>query len=129
MTLNPFFSLVQIRLEVLHTLQGYFILMDVLSPTLYGILCYSVWCGTGVHSGHAQGISSPQQGQYRLHPFSSFFICFRGVRSYINWSFIPDHKYTAKFKHYNPCTGTRSQPTGKISVALPLEDWLCLLVQ
>ena len=49
----------------------------------------------------------------------------RGVRVYMEWSFIPDREYTAQSRHDNPWIGTRSQPVGNISVAFPPEDWFC----
>ena len=49
----------------------------------------------------------------------------RGIRDCIDWSFISDHKFTARSRQNNPWTGNRSQPVGKISVAFLPEDWFC----
>ena len=47
------------------------------------------------------------------------------VRAYTGWNYIPDLEYTVSSCSDNPWTGNRSQPVGKISVAMPPEDWLC----
>ena len=43
----------------------------------------------------------------------------------MNWSFFPDHEYTAQSRNNIAWTGKRSWPVGKISVDLPQEDWFC----
>ena len=43
----------------------------------------------------------------------------------MGWSHIPDLEYTPATRADNPWIGHRAQPVGKVSVLLPLEDWLC----
>ena len=69
--------------------------------------------------------ADPKEKGILLSENQSYCETVRGVRSYMTWSFIPDHKYTSQSRHDNPWTGTRSQPVGKVSIALPPEDWFC----
>ena len=49
----------------------------------------------------------------------------RGIRSYMGWSHIPDIESTTVTGDDNPFAGPKSQPTGKVSVCLPTDEWLC----
>ena len=49
----------------------------------------------------------------------------RGIRSSIGWTHIPDTHTTAGSLDDNPFAGPRLQPTGKVSVQLPTDEWLC----
>ena len=49
----------------------------------------------------------------------------RGIRSYIGWSHIPDLDNTGSAAEDNPFAGPKSQPTAKVSVYMPADDWLC----
>ena len=49
----------------------------------------------------------------------------RGVRAFMGWTHIPDLEYSPSSRSDNPWVGHRAQPVGKVSVALPPEDWLC----
>ena len=49
----------------------------------------------------------------------------RGIRSYMGWSHIPDMDITAATSDDNPFAGPQSQPTGKVSVKMPTDEWLC----
>ena len=49
----------------------------------------------------------------------------RGIRSYMGWSHIPDMNTTATTSDDNPFVGPQSQPTGKVSVKMPADEWLC----
>ena len=49
----------------------------------------------------------------------------RGVRSFMNWHRIPEFESVSSTADDNPFAGTRVQPTGKVSVKLPVDDWLC----
>ena len=41
-----------------------------------------------------------------------------GVRSFMGWSQVPEF-------HNNPFAGARTQQTGKLSVKVPVDKWLC----
>ena len=49
----------------------------------------------------------------------------RGVRSFMNWHNIPEFETVSSAADDNPFAGARVQPTGKVSVKLPVDDWLC----
>ena len=48
----------------------------------------------------------------------------RGVRSFMNWHKIPEFETVSFAADDNPFAGARVQPT-KVSVKLPVDDWLC----
>ena len=49
----------------------------------------------------------------------------RGLRSYMGWSHIPDVDSALSSSEDNQFAAPKQQPTGKISVNLPTDDWLC----
>ena len=48
-----------------------------------------------------------------------------GIRSFMGWSYIPEMDTTASRSEDNPFAGPKTQPTGKISVSMPTDEWLC----
>ena len=49
----------------------------------------------------------------------------RGVRSFMNWHKIPAFETVSSAADDNAFAGAHVQPTGKVSVKLPVDDWLC----
>ena len=49
----------------------------------------------------------------------------RGVRSFMVWHQIPDYDSASSSLDDNPFAGSRVKPTGKVSVRLPVDEWLC----
>ena len=49
----------------------------------------------------------------------------RGVRSFMNWHRVPEFETVSSTADDNPFAGARAQPTCKVSVKLPVDDWLC----
>ena len=49
----------------------------------------------------------------------------RGVRSFMGWHQIPDYDSTSSSLDDNLFAGSRAKPTGKVSVKLPVDEWLC----
>ena len=49
----------------------------------------------------------------------------RGIRSFMGWTHIPDMDTAASTADDNPFAGPKAQPTGKISVSMPTDEWLC----
>ena len=51
----------------------------------------------------------------------------RAVRAFLEWSHIPDFEYSATDgdRSDNPWKGKHPRKTGKMSVELPADDWLC----
>ena len=78
-------------------------------------------CNDDLQEEQASGSEAdPQEKERIISEDQSFRETVRGVRAYMEWSFIPDREYTAQSRHDNPWTGTRSQPVHEISVAFPL---------
>ena len=48
----------------------------------------------------------------------------RGVRSFMGWHQIPEFDSVSSADN-NPFAGSRAPPTGKVSVKLLVDDWLC----
>ena len=48
----------------------------------------------------------------------------RGVRSFMGWHKVPEFESVSSSDD-NPFASSRVQPTGKVSVKLPVDDWLC----
>ena len=49
----------------------------------------------------------------------------RGIRSYMGWTYIPDMDTATSTSDDNPFAGPKTQPTGKVSVNMPVDEWLC----
>ena len=49
----------------------------------------------------------------------------RRVRSFMNWHKVPEFETVSSTADGNPFAGARVRPTGKVSVKLPVDDWLC----
>ena len=63
-------------------------------------------------------------GNQELSEEASYRETIRGVRSFMGWHKIPEFN-SVSFSDDNPFAGSRVQPTGKVSVKLPVDDWLC----
>ena len=55
--------------------------------------------------------------------------CYRetmcGVRSFMAWNDIPEFDFSSSSQDDNPFTGSRTSHTGKVSVKVPVDEWLC----
>ena len=49
----------------------------------------------------------------------------RGVRSFMAWNDIPEFDSASSSQDDNPFTGSKSSHTGKMSVKVPVDEWLC----
>ena len=49
----------------------------------------------------------------------------RGVRSFMKWHKVPEFETVSSTADNNPFAGAWVRPTGKVSVKLPVDDWLC----
>ena len=49
----------------------------------------------------------------------------RGVRSFMAWNDIPEFDSASSSQDDNPFTGSRTSQTGKVSVKVPVDEWLC----
>ena len=48
-----------------------------------------------------------------------------GVRSFMNWHKVPEFETVSSTADDTPFASARVRPTGKVSVKLPVDDWLC----
>ena len=48
-----------------------------------------------------------------------------GIRSFMGWTHIPEVDTAASTTDDNPFVGPKTQPSGKISVSMPTDKWLC----
>ena len=55
----------------------------------------------------------------------SYWETMSGIRSFMGWTHIPEVDNTASRSEDNPFAGPKSQPTGKVSVTMPADEWLC----
>ena len=63
-------------------------------------------------------------GNQELSEEASYRETIRGVRSFMGWHKIPEFDSVSS-SDYNPFASSRVQPTRKVSVKLPVDDWLC----
>ena len=49
----------------------------------------------------------------------------RGVRSFMGWHQIPDFDSSSSSLDNNPFASSQTQPTRKVSIKFPADDWLC----
>ena len=69
--------------------------------------------------------TSPEMNQLTKNPLKKLVTEEpSGVRSFMGWHQIPDFDSVSSSDDY-PFAGTRVQPNGKVSVKLPVDDWLC----
>ena len=64
-------------------------------------------------------------GDQELSAEQSYRETLHGVRSFMAWNEIPEFDSASSSQDDNPFTGTRSSQTGKVSVKVPVDDWLC----
>ena len=67
-------------------------------------------------------VTEPEQS---LSEEQSYRETMRGIRSYMGCTHIPDMESAAGCSDDNPFAGPRLQTTGKVSVQLPTDEWLC----
>ena len=74
---------------------------------------------------HNQGELPESSTDQDLSEDANYRETIRGVRSFMNWHHIPDYNNSAASLDDNPFAGSRVKTTGKVSVKLPVDDWLC----
>ena len=83
---------------------------------------------TGSLSDENYRYGSPETSQevadQELSEEANYQETMRGIRSFMGWHKIPEFE-TVSSSDDNPFAGARVQPTGKVSVKLPVDDWLC----
>ena len=48
-----------------------------------------------------------------------------GIRSFMGWYHIQEIDTATSKSEDNPFAGPKAQPTGKVSVTMPMDEWLC----
>ena len=71
---------------------------------------------------HDVSLTDPDQS---LSEEQSYRETMRGIRSYMGWNHILDLDSGTKSSDDNPFAGPKLQTPGKVSVALPTDEWLC----
>ena len=71
------------------------------------------------------------EGDQELSAEQSYRETLRGVRSFMAWTDIPkfDSASSSQSSSDNPFTGTKTAQTEKISVKVPVDEWLCRKVE
>ena len=69
-------------------------------------------------------LSKNEAADQELSEESTYRETIRGVRSFMGWHQIPEFDSVSSASN-NHFTGSRAPPTGKVSVKLPVDDWLC----
>ena len=69
-------------------------------------------------------LTRDESADQELSEESAYRETIRGVRSFMGWHQIPEFDIVSSTDD-NPFAGSRVKPTGKVSVKLPVEDWLC----
>ena len=65
------------------------------------------------------------EGDQELSAEQSYTETLRGVRSFMAWNDIPEFDSASSSQDDNPFIGSRSSQTGKVSVKVPVDEWLC----
>ena len=76
-------------------------------------------------SGNAQGDVPEAATDQDLSEDASYRETMRGVRSFMGWHHIPDNDNSATSMDDNPFAGSQVKTTGKVSVKLLVDEWLC----
>ena len=69
-------------------------------------------------------LTRDESADQKLSEASTYRETIRGVRSFMDWHQIPEFDIVSSTDD-NPFAGSRVKPTGKVSVKLPVDDWLC----
>ena len=72
----------------------------------------------------ARELTRDESTDQELSEETSYRETMRGVRSFMGWHKVPEFESISSSDD-NPFAGSRVQPTGKVSVKLPVDDWLC----
>ena len=76
-------------------------------------------------SANAQGELPEESTDQDLSEDANYRETIRGVRSFMGWHQIPEIDSASSSLEDNPFAGSRVKPTGKVSVKLPVDEWLC----
>ena len=72
----------------------------------------------------ARDLTRDESTDQEVSEEASYRETIRGVRSFMGWHKVPEFKSVSSSGD-NPFGGSSVQPTGRVSVKLPVDDWLC----
>ena len=72
----------------------------------------------------ARELTTDESTDQELAEVASYRETMRDVRSFMGWHKVPEFESVSSSDD-NPFPGSRVQPTGEVSVKLPVDDWLC----
>ena len=72
----------------------------------------------------ARDLTRDESTEQELSEEASYRETIRGMRSFMGWHKVPEFESVSSSDD-NPFAGSCVQPTGKVSVKLPVDDWLC----
>ena len=83
--------------------------------------------GAGEDQGKLSDRDTPKGKELNqeLSEESNYREIMRGVRSFMGWHQVLDFDTSSSSLDDNPFAGSRTLPTGKVSVKLPADEWLC----
>ena len=76
-------------------------------------------------SVHVQGDVPEDATDQDLSEDANYRETIRGVRSFMGWHQIPDYDHSSSSLDDNPFAGSQTKPASKVSVRLPVDEWLC----
>ena len=80
-------------------------------------------------SANAQGELPEESNDQDLSEEANYRETIRGVRSFMGWRQIPDFNSASSSLDDNPFAVFRVKPIGKVSVKLPVDEWLCQVAE
>ena len=72
----------------------------------------------------ARDLTRDESTDQELSEGASYRETIRSMRSFLGWHKVPEFESVSSSDD-NPFAGSGVQPTGKVSVKLPVDDWLC----
>ena len=84
----------------------------------------SLFEGNYQDSSPARNLTRDKSTDQELAEEASYRETMRSMRSFICWHMVPEFESVSSSDD-NPFASSRVQPTGKVSVKFPVDDWLC----
>ena len=76
-------------------------------------------------SVHVQGDLPEDATDQDLSEDANYRETIRGVRSFMGWHQITDYDHSSSSLDDTPFAGSQTKPASKVSVRLPVDEWLC----
>ena len=95
---------------------------DQLSDRLYLSLDEGELCDTHSQGPYHEELLDTDQ---ELSAEQTYGETLRGVTLFMGWDQVPEFDSSSSAQDHNPFAGTRPPQPGKVSVKVPVDDWLC----